>query len=235
MARTKGNTRKERRPSAGTGRKQTAAVPQDPVAAMPALTRVKPSTTGTVRAFYVVGIGTSAGGLEALREFFGNTPADSGLAYLVISHLPPDHKNIMGQLLQKITKMPIVEAEDDLQVRPNHVYLIPPGREMSILRGRIQLMSPTPSKDIRFPIDFFFRSLAQDQGEHAVAVVLSGAGTDGTRGITDIKSEGGLVVVQDSQDAQYTGMPLSAVETGIADYVLPARCPRPLSNMSATP
>jgi two-component system CheB/CheR fusion protein len=225
MATAKGNAPRERKASARTGQKQAAAVLQDPVAPAPAPKgeNERNKSAGTVRAFYVVGIGASAGGLEALREFFGNTPPDSGIAYIVVSHLAPDHKSIMGQLLQKSTKLPVVEAEEAMQVRPNHVYVIPPAKEMSILGGQIQLLDPAPNKEVRYPIDFFFRSLAQDQGERAIAVVLSGTGTDGTRGIKDIKTEGGLVIVQDSQDAQYTGMPLSAVETGLADYVLPAR------------
>lgn len=181
------------------------------------------SNASKLRAFYIAGIGASAGGLDALKEFLKNLPQDSGIAYVVIAHLAPDYKSIMGQLLQKHTRMKVFEAEDKIQVKPNCVYIIPPGKEMSILHGRLQLLNPARENEIRYPIDFFLRSLALDQGEYAIGIILSGTGTDGTQGVEDIKSEGGLVIVQDSADALFTGMPISAVETGMADYVLSAK------------
>lgn len=185
--------------------------------------RMSKLKTEKVRAFYVAGIGASAGGLEALKHFFKNLQRDSGIAYVVIPHLAPDHKSIMVELLQKHSKLPVVEAVDKTKVKPDYVYVLPPGMEISISQGALQLMPPIMNKDKYHPIDQFFRSLAQDQGSFSIGIVLSGTGTDGSQGIREIKNESGLVIVQESTDALYTGMPLSAVETGVADFVLPAK------------
>ncbi len=171
--------------------------------------------------FYIVGIGASAGGLEAFEKFFRNMPADSGIAFVLIPHLDPTHKSILADLLQRYTKMTIVQAQDGMKVQPNVVHIIPPNKDMSILHGTLQLFEPVKSQGIRHPIDFFFRSLAEDQREKAVAVILSGTGTEGVLGLKAIKGEGGLVLVQDVMTAKYDGMPGSAIATGLADHVLP--------------
>jgi two-component system CheB/CheR fusion protein len=171
--------------------------------------------------FSIVAIGASAGGLEAFEQFFKNMPADSGMAFVLIPHLSPEHKSIMPELLGRYTGMSIAQAENGETVEPNCVYVIPPDKDMSILNGTLQLFSPMEPRSIRHPIDSFFRALAQDQGDKAVCIVLSGTGTEGTLGLKAVKGEGGLVLVQDPKTAKYDGMPSSAVSTGLADYVLP--------------
>jgi len=168
----------------------------------------------------IVGIGASAGGLEAFELFFKNMPADSGMAFVLIPHLSPEHKSIMPELLSRHTGMSVVQAENGMPVKPNSVYIIPPDKDMSILGGALQLFEPVERRGIRHPIDFFFRSLAQDQGEKSACIILSGTGTEGTQGLKEIKGEGGLVLAQDPKTAKYDGMPASAVATGLADYVL---------------
>lgn len=173
------------------------------------------------KSFTIVGIGASAGGLEAFEQFFTHMPSDSGMAFILVSHLDPTHKSILGDLLQRYTNMAIFQVEDGMVVEPNCLYLIPPNRDMSILHGSLQLFEPAVSQGIRHPIDFFFRSLAEDQGEKAIGIVLSGTGTEGALGLKAIKGEGGLVLAQEAATAKYDGMPASAIATGIIDYVLP--------------
>lgn len=170
---------------------------------------------------WVVGIGASAGGLEALQHFFDNTSADSTLAFVVVQHLSPDFKSLMDELLGRHTDLPIHLVENGMQVEPGHVYLIPPKKEMIISEGRLLLSERDPQQELTLPIDVFFRSMAQDCGRHGVAVVLSGSGSDGSRGIRDVHDAGGLVVVQDIDSAQFGGMPRTAFETGVADWILP--------------
>lgn len=169
-----------------------------------------------------MGIGASAGGLEAFEQFFTHMPAESSMAFVLVPHLDPTHKSILADLLKRFTKMPVFQAEDGMKVKPGTVYIIPPNKDMSILHGTLQLLEPVISQGIRHPIDFFFRSLAEDQREKAVCIVLSGTGTEGTLGLKAVKGEGGLVLVQDAKTAKYDGMPASAIATGLADYVLPA-------------
>jgi two-component system CheB/CheR fusion protein len=170
---------------------------------------------------YVVGIGASAGGLEAFEQFFSHMPTDSGMAFVLIPHLDPTHKSILADLLKRYTTMPIVQAEDGMRVKADAVYIIPPNKDMAIMHGTLQLLDPVTSQGIRHPIDFFFRSLAEDQREKAVCIVLSGTGTEGAQGLRSVKGEGGLVLVQDVKTAKYDGMPSSAIATGLVDYVLP--------------
>jgi two-component system CheB/CheR fusion protein len=171
--------------------------------------------------FPIVGIGASAGGLDAFEQFFSHMPVDSGMAFVLIPHLDPTHKSILVDLLKRYTNMDIFQAEDGMKVRPNCVYIIPPNKDMSILHGELQLLEPVERRGLRHPIDFFFRSLAEDQGEKAVGIILSGTGTEGAQGIRAVKGEGGLALVQDVKTAKYDGMPESAIATGMADYVLP--------------
>lgn len=181
---------------------------------------VSPSTV-IKDTFYVVGIGASAGGLEAFEHFFTNMPADSGMAFVLIPHLAPEHKSLMAELLKRYTKMDVFQAEDGMRANPNCVYIIPPNKDMAMLKGTLQLLEPVVRRGLRHPIDFFFRSLAEDQGERAVCIVLSGTGTEGALGLRAIKEKGGLVLVQDPKSARYDGMPGSAIATGLVDHILP--------------
>ncbi|MDQ2646292.1 MAG: PAS domain-containing protein, partial [Myxococcota bacterium] len=180
--------------------------------------------------FQVVGIGASAGGLEALEKLFGAMPENTGMAFVVVQHLSPDFKSVMDELLARKTRIPVHLVEDAMPVEPNRIYLIPPRKEMIISRGRLLLSDKGESQDgLTLPIDIFFRSLAQDMGQRAAGIVLSGAGSDGSRGIRDIHEAGGLVLCQDEASAEFDGMPRSARETGIVHHVLPpAEMPRVL-------
>lgn len=169
--------------------------------------------------FYVA-IGASAGGLEAIETFFTNMPHDSGIAFIVIQHLSPDYKSLMVELLSKRTRMKVLRAEENVLVRPNHVYLIPPGKSLKIFHGKLLLSDMDHSRGINLPIDIFFKSLAEDQGEKAVAIVLSGTGSDGTRGVRSIKEYGGMVMAQDEESARFDGMPRAAISTGLVDFIL---------------
>ncbi|MGZ4958212.1 MAG: chemotaxis protein CheB [Methylomonas sp.] len=174
---------------------------------------------------YYVGIGASAGGLEAIEAFFKRMGHDSGLAFVVVQHLSPDYKSLMAELLSKHTRMPVLRSEDGMQVQANHVYLIPPKKNLTIFHGKLLLKDQefdrSTNNGINLPIDIFLRSLAEDIGEKAIAVILSGTGSDGTRGIRSIKEQGGMIMVQSEESAKFDGMPKSAITTGLADFVLP--------------
>jgi two-component system CheB/CheR fusion protein len=172
--------------------------------------------------FPIVGIGASAGGLEALEQFLGNVPQNSGMAFVVIQHLDPTHKGIMPELLQRITKMEVIRVKDRLKVKPNCVYVIPPNTSMSILNGALHLFEPLETRGLRLPIDFFFRSLADDQQERSIGIVLSGMGSDGTLGLLAIKEKSGIVLVQDPASAKFDAMPRSAIDTVLVDIVASA-------------
>ncbi len=172
--------------------------------------------------FTIVGIGASAGGVEALEQFFRAAPVENGVAFVVIQHLDPTRKGMMPEILQRATAMKVTQAKDRTPVRPNHIYVIPPNKNMSILRGVLHLLEPTAPRGLRLPIDFFLRSLALDQGEQCVGVILSGMGSDGTLGLRAIKEKAGLVLVQEPTTAKFAGMPSSAIEAGLADIVAPA-------------
>ncbi|HJW27437.1 MAG TPA: chemotaxis protein CheB [Rhodocyclaceae bacterium] len=172
--------------------------------------------------FPVVGIGASAGGLEALEEFFRHLAPDSGMAFVVIQHLDPDHQDLMPELLQRSTPMPVVQAGDGMGLEPNRVYVIPPNRYLSLLDGTLYLLEPTEPRGQRLPIDFFFRALADEGHERAVGVILSGMGSDGTLGLRAIKEQAGLVLVQEPRSARFDAMPRSAIDAGLADIVAAA-------------
>jgi two-component system CheB/CheR fusion protein len=173
--------------------------------------------------FPVVGIGASAGGLEAIEELFRHMPADTGMAFVLVQHLDPNHKSILTELIARFTPMPVHEAAQGLHVEPNHVYVIPPRHELAILNGVLQLMDPSGPRHLRLSIDYFFRSLARDQGANAFCIVLSGAGSDGTLGLRAVKGEDGVALVQNPETAAYDSMPRSADATGLADAVLAPR------------
>lgn len=170
--------------------------------------------------FYIVGVGASAGGLEALERLFENMPQESGMAFVVIQHLSPDFKSLMDELLARRTSIRIHRVEDGMEVEPNAIYLIPPKKNMILVGGRLRLTDQNVG-GLNLPIDIFFRSLAKDAKEKTIAIVLSGTGSDGSRGIQDIHEAGGLVVVQSIQSAGFDGMPRSALATGLADVVCP--------------
>lgn len=172
-------------------------------------------------AFPIVGIGASAGGLEALGKIFSSMPTDSGMAFVIVMHFDPTAKSVMADILKRYTKMEVFQVEDEMKVEPNHVYIIPPNKDMAVLHRTLHLYEAIVSKGIRHPIDFFFRSLADDQNENAICIILSGTGTEGTLGLKAIKGEGGMVMVQSMESAAYDGMPRSAIATGLADYILP--------------
>lgn len=172
--------------------------------------------------FSIVAIGASAGGLEALEQFFSNMPSDTGLAFVVIQHLDPTHVGILPELLQRVTQMKVQQATDGLLVKPDCVYVIPPNKSLSVLNGHLHLLVPVESRGLRLPIDFFMKSLAIDRLQNSVGVILSGMGSDGTQGIKAIKEKNGLVLVQDPLSAKFDGMPISAREAVIADVIAPA-------------
>src|SRR5262245_21338938 len=175
---------------------------------------------GSSEGFFVVGVGASAGGLEALEQFFGAMPEDTGMAFVVVQHLSPDFKSVMDELLGRRTKMPVLLVTDALQVEPNRIYLIPSRKEMIIAGGKLLLSDKGASQELTLPVDIFFRSLAQDVGHRAIGIILSGAGSDGARGIRDIHSAGGLVMCQDDASANFDGMPRNARDSGVVDHVL---------------
>ena len=173
--------------------------------------------------FPIVGIGASAGGLAAFEAFFSTMPADSdpGMAFVLVQHLARDHKSILSELIRRYTRMEVFEVEDGMVIKPNCAYIIPPNRDMALVNGALQLLEPTLARGIRLPIDFFFRSLAQDQHERAICIVLSGTGSDGALGVRAVKGEGGMVMAQTPESTEYDGMPRSAIATGMVDFVLP--------------
>ena len=172
--------------------------------------------------FPVVGIGASAGGLEALELFLRNVPADSGMAFVIVQHLDPTHKELMVELLQRATAMKVIQVKDRTIVQPDCVYVIPPNKDMSILHGVLHLLDRVAPHGLRLPIDFFFRSLADDQQDRSIGVILSGMGSDGTLGLRAIKEKGGVTFVQEPASAKCDGMPKSAIDAGLADFVAPA-------------
>ena len=171
--------------------------------------------------FPIVGVGCSAGGLEALEKFLTHVPADSGMAIVIVQHLAPDHDSSLPQLLQRLTPMTVVEVANGMAVQSGHVYVIPPNHDLSMLHGKLHLLDPASPRGLRLPIDFFFRSLAEDQREKAIAVILSGMGSDGVFGLRAVKEKGGLTLVQEPATAGADSMPRSAIEAGVADIVSP--------------
>lgn len=171
---------------------------------------------------YIIGIGASAGGLDVIKSFFDNVPAGCPHSFVLIQHLSPDHKSLMADLLQRNTQLPIHEAEDGIEVERGVIYLIPPKKNLELREGRLSLSDKPARNSLNLPIDIFFRSLARSQGDRAIGIILTGTGSDGTRGVRSIKEAGGMVMVQDPNEATFDGMPLSAINTGLVDFILPA-------------
>jgi two-component system CheB/CheR fusion protein len=171
--------------------------------------------------FPIVGIGASAGGLEAFEKFFTHMPSDSGMAFVLVQHLDPTHDSMLVDIIRRYTRMHVLQVEDGMEIKPDTIYIIPPNRDMSLLQRTLYLTEPEAARGMRLPIDFFFRSLADDLHERAICIILSGTGTDGTLGMRAIKGEGGMAMVQSPSSAKYDGMPQNAIATGLVDYTLP--------------
>ncbi|PLX71114.1 MAG: chemotaxis protein CheR [Denitrovibrio sp.] len=196
----------------------------------------KQSKSSEVIPDYYVAIGASAGGLEAIEKFFSNMPDDSGLSFIVIQHLSPDYKSLMVELLSKHTKMPVHRAEDGVLIEKNNVYLIPPKHNLTIFHGKLLLSDRGSRISLNLPIDIFFNSLAIDQGEKSVGIVLSGTGSDGTRGVKSIKEANGVVIAQSEETAQFDAMPKNAIMSGSVDMVLaPEEMPESLLSYIKNP
>lgn len=172
--------------------------------------------------FSIVGIGASAGGLVALEQFLSKMPSNSGMALVVVQHLDPNRSGMLVELLQRQTQMPTAEAQDQMRVEPDHVYVIPPGRDLTVLHGVLHLLDPPEPRGLRLPIDFFFKSLADDLQQNSIGVILSGMGSDGTAGMRAIRQVAGACFVQQPSDAQFDSMPRSAIDAGVADVIAPA-------------
>ncbi len=188
---------------------------------VPAGQEKSPASPAAV-AFPIVGIGASAGGFEALEQFLAHVPEGCGMAFVIVQHLDPTRKGLMPELLQRGTRMKVMQVKDRTRVRPDCVYVIPPNKDMSILHGVLHLFEPSAKRGQRLPIDFFLRSLALDQHQKAIGVILSGMGSDGTPGLREIKEKGGLVVAQEPATAKFDSMPRSVIDAGLADIVAPA-------------
>jgi len=171
--------------------------------------------------FPVVGIGASAGGLEACTTMLSHLPLDSGMAFVLVQHLDPKHESVLSDLLARSTRMPVMQVQDGVEVHPNHLYVIPPNRSIELVGGTLKLSPRVTEHGLSMPIDLFLRSLADQRKTQAFGVILSGTGSDGSLGIEAIKAEGGVTFAQDEESAKYNGMPHSAVQTGSVDFVLP--------------
>src|SRR5690606_5581866 len=170
---------------------------------------------------YVIGIGASAGGLEAIHDLFDYMPGNTGFSFVVVQHLSPEHKSLMAELLSKHNAMRVREAAHNMKLEPDCIYVIPNKKLITVKNGKLQLDEKTKSRLPNFTIDIFFESLALDQNKKAVGIILSGTGTDGTKGLAAIKKNGGIAIVQDPLTAAFDGMPNSAVEAAVADIILP--------------
>src|SRR5438128_2597888 len=171
--------------------------------------------------FPIAAIGASAGGLEAFTFLLAQLPKDSGIAYVFIPHLDPKHESMMHEILSRKTSIPVSEAQDNIRVEQNHIYIIPPDKNISLVDGVLKLSPREAFGGQYMPIDYFMRSLAHDQKQRAIGVVLSGTASDGALGLQEIKGEGGITFAQDEKSAQYSGMPQAAVAAGGVDFVMP--------------
>ena len=180
----------------------------------------KPSPKAESGGFPIVAMGASAGGLKAFEQFFANMPPESGVGFVLVPHLDPSHASMLPDLLRKYTKMAVLQAEDGMKVQRDRVHVLPPNTEMVIMHGTLLLKKLKEPRGLRLPIDTFFRSLAEDQRDKAIGIILSGNGTDGTLGLRAIKGELGMAMAQDASSAEYDSMPRSAIETGMVDYIL---------------
>ncbi|MCM3902262.1 MAG: hypothetical protein ND866_11195 [Pyrinomonadaceae bacterium] len=181
----------------------------------------EPTNSGEGKEFLIVGLGASAGGIHALKEFLAHVPADSGMAYVVILHLSPDHESKLAEVLQSTAAIPVTQVQDRVQVEPNHVYVISPNQGLAMNDGHLLLSEMTRFEERRAPVDIFFRTLAKSHHSRAVCVILSGTGADGSMGMKHVKEYGGICIVQDPNEAEYSDMPRNSLATGLVDYVIP--------------
>ncbi|MEM9338897.1 MAG: chemotaxis protein CheB [Bacteroidota bacterium] len=185
--------------------------------------KVKTETLSLKNTPYVIGIGASAGGLMALKDFFDHVPADCQHSFVIIQHLSPDYKSLMAELLARNTSLPIHEAGHNLSIKAGSIYLIPAGKNMTYSNEKLQLTDKPSTNDLNLPIDIFFRSLAKGLNERAIGIILSGTGTDGSRGVRAINEAGGMTMVQSPATVEFDGMPNSAIATGSVDFILPVK------------
>src|SRR5437764_793049 len=209
---SRGKETPRKQKSDARGRSSQPQVDKSPASAEPASKTPNP-------AFPVVGIGASAGGLEAFTHLLEHLQADTGMGFVLVQHLDPDHESALAQILARVTSMPVREVANELRIAPNHVYIIPPNTDMATALGVLKLQRRKAGRAPHHSIDFFFESLAQDQHERAVGVILSGTASDGTLGTEAIKAEGGITFAQD-ESARYDSMPRSAIAAGCVDFVL---------------
>lgn len=195
----------------------------------------KRKSDGPQEMFPIIGIGASAGGLAALKEFFHDVPADSGLAFVVVVHLSPEHKSHLAELLQPHVKVPVEQVTKSMALERNHVYVIPPNANLDTIDTHLRLTELEKRRQERAPVDHFFRTLAKTHDGDAIGVILTGTGSDGTLGLREIKQSGGLTIVQDPNEAEFDGMPQSAIAMGLVDLVLPlAQIPQAILRFTRT-
>jgi len=215
--------------AAKSGRRRTSALAT-------ALGKRRQRQGFTSESFPVVGIGASAGGLEAFTKLLKHLPGNTGMAFVLVQHLDPTHASALTEILSRATAMPVTEVRDGMRIEPNHVYVIPPNTNLAILHRMLSLMPRTEKQGLHLPIDYFLRSLAEDRRGRAVGVILSGTASDGTLGLKAIKAEGGVTFAQDEESAKYDGMPRSAILSGFVDCILPPEgIARELTRLSRHP
>ena len=174
-----------------------------------------------MKKFPVVGIGASAGGFDALKKFFKAMPPEPDMAFVLVQHLDPTHESTMADIMGRYCQLKVLQAKDGVKLAPNHLYIIPPNRDMGMMNGTIQLIKPLEPHGFRLPINFFLNNLAEDQKENSIAIIFSGYGNDGTMGIKSIKAVSGMVMAQTPETAYSDSMPTSAIQTGLVDFILP--------------
>lgn len=227
---------KKRRSTKAVGKKTTPKPKPESKKKPPVREESQATPESKTAKFPIVGLGASAGGLEALEDFFRSMPVDSGMAFVVVMHQAAKHVSLLPELLAKTTAMEVKAIRDRMVVEPDCVFIVPPGKNVDLLNGVLHLTELPPRHGAPLPIDYFFRSLAEDREETAIAIVLSGTGTDGTVGLSAIKGGSGLVMVQDIASAKFSGMPQHAIDAGWADYVLsPAKMPAQLIKYARGP
>src|SRR6266566_1872576 len=181
----------------------------------------QPAAHPSKHKFPVVGLGASAGGIQALKDFFRQVPQKSGMAYVVILHMSPEHESKLAEILQVTSPIPVTQVKEREEIKPDHVYVVPPDRNLAMSDGHLTLTKKIGAQERRSPVDLFFRTLAETNEERGVSVILSGTGANGSMGIKRIKEHGGVAFVQDPEEAEYNDMPNNAIATGMVDYVLP--------------
>jgi len=205
-------------------------------AASPAKRADESSDRAAPTTFPIVGVGASAGGLEAFTQLLQHLPPDTGMAFVLVQHLDPHHDSALPELLARETPMPVLEVADGVQVEPNHIYVIPPNANLAILHGVLHLMPRSEARGAHLSIDYFFRSLAEDHASRAIGIILSGTASDGVFGLKAIKAEGGITFAQDEKSAKYDGMPHAAIAAGCVDFVMtPERIAAELARIARHP